>query len=224
MNMIKTKTETTVRNTYKSDLGVSVLETVVDDGKSSYVLLKEDENLTPVLLDIDPNSLFESKFTFEEMVSKSVGMQGFEDLEKYPLYYVSFRNGEVFDKDNQIVSTACTFNYIGSLSERSPNDAVYAELVAKLKEHPYVLKLEEKEIEYYNSKFHGQKGLSFAKVFLPQEKYVELYEKAKTADKDFWSVRMKEAMSLSYAFEKLRIVYGKEINELLQEYYSKGEA
>jgi hypothetical protein len=146
-----------------------------------------------------------------------------KDLEKY-YPYLNYNGGHIlFDINEKPISLPLSFDYIGSLEEKSSGDENYAKLISLLKKHPYILKIEEQEIPYYNSNFQGQKGILRATAFIPQKEYEKLYryciDFCKGRDKEFWSCSMHDIMKLSYNGYEYDL-YGKEITELLKKHYT----
>ena len=165
------------------------------------------------------------EFTYyrEWLVKNSKTLKTLKDFNKY-IPYLSDGSGEIlFDINEVPVSLPLSFSYIGSLQEKNYNDEIYSELFRLLKKHPYIMSIEEGEIPYYNRDFSTQKGITQAKVYIPQDEYVELYnyskEICKGKEKDFWSCKMHDIMRSSYNWYGYPL-YGKEISDLLTKYYT----
>ena len=216
----KTKTVITKTTKYETDSGLVIIETAVNKRKKTFTIEKQGD-LHPVPLDL-PEDFFQKDYNdFWDVRKREAKIEKIEDFEKYPIYFLNFGAEELFDENMNIVAKPYRFSYIGSLKEKIPNDPIYAKIMEKLKEHPFVLELEEEMIPGYNQNFWGQKGIKNAKVFLSQEKYEEIYKTAKEQDKEFWSSRMRDAMRMNYEGSVDFNVYGDEISALLKEYHSR---
>jgi len=215
MNLIKVSEKEISKkiNTYKTEKGLEIVETI-ENGKLKSVNIKEDKNFGfPYILNL-PENWIEEYDDFYKLYEYRKDIKSIEDLKEEEAYFLYSSGHMLFDANKKIVSIPYTFNYIGSLEEKCENDAVYKKLIEALKKHPYVLEIEEKEIEYYNSDFDGQKGISLAKVYIPQEKYEQLYNKYK--ETEYWSISMGNEMKMNLITD----LYGEEIENLLKKYYN----
>lgn len=187
MKKLGTRTTKTVikKTTYETDKRIQIVETTTN-GRNKTFTIKEKDGLQPVPLDIGKD-FFEKEYNvFFDVRKKQAKIKNIEEFENYPLYYLDFRAEEIFDENKKIITKPYIFSYNGSLKEKIPDDPIYKKLIQKLKEHPFVLELEEEMIPGYNSDFSGQMGIQRARVFIPQEKYEEMYKKAKEMDEEFF--------------------------------------
>lgn len=203
--------------TYKTKNNLKIVETIENGEVASITieeLFKNKEFGSPIMLNLPKNWIkeYENFYTLYEYKKE---ISNLEEIEEEKIYFLYSSGHMLFDANKNIVSVPYIFNYIGSLRERYEDDKVYRKLMNLLEDHPYVLKFEEKEIESYNSNFDGQKGIHLAKVYIPQEKYDQLYDRHK--GKEYWSVNMGEEMKMACVTD----IYGKEIENLLKEYFKK---
>ena len=201
-------------NIYKTEKGLEVTETF-ENKKLKSVTLNPDQTFGfPMMLNL-PDNWIDEYNDFGYFYKHKQEINKLEDIKEDKIFFLYSAGHMLFDVDRNIVSIPYTFIYIGSLKERHEDDKVYKKLMKLFKKHPYVLQLEEEEIAYYNSAFEGQKGIKLAKVYIPQKKYEKLYNKYK--DEGYWSVNMGSEMKLGTVTD----IYGKEIENLLKEYYRR---
>ena len=213
LKIIKATVKETITKTvtYKTD-HFDIVETIVNEELDNIRLICDDKDLTPVMLDLPDWSEYKD---FYDLLDCRIKIKSLDNIDLNKVYF-SYSSGHVlFDLNKKPVSIPYLFDYIGSLRERSQGDEVYKKLISLLKKHSFIMDLKTDEIPYYNAEFPGQMGISFAKILLSQEKYQELYDKCKGGG-NFWSVRMKEDVM----FKSGTNVYGNEIKDLLEEYYS----
>ena len=213
----ETTTVVTKKTIYENENGISILETNIN-GEILYDFIS-DGDLYPCLIDVDN---LPDNPSYHDYDNNRVFLNSFDDLDKYPLYYLYLSGHEVFDENKKIISTLKSFSYIGSLSERVENDILYQELIEKLKVHPFVVSLVDSSIPYYNANFDEQKGITEAKIFLSQEKYEELYLKSLEEDGEYWSVKLHDAISLSHGTADYN-VYGESISNLFKKFLEQDE-
>lgn len=215
---VKVETDVIKRTTYRTTEGLTIVETAKNDEDKTYNLFSE-KKLSALVLDVPKDSFKEGLPSLNEIADKVVTIKDLSDIDKYFICYIDYSSEIIFDINKKIMTKTYTFDYIGSLSENIPNDPIYKELIEKLKEHPFILELSEEKIPYYNSNFSGQKAIKEMKIKISQEKYEEIYKEAKEKDKEFWSVRMSDAIKMSY--ENNFNIYGKEISKLLIKYHNQ---
>jgi len=222
MKIKKTKEEITITKkiTYRTDTGLTVLETIVNDNDSTFYV-SSGKYLDALIFDLPKDYFKKGLPPFKEIQDKVVKIKSLEDLDKYLIYLIDYRSEIIFNTNKIPMTKTYSFNYIGSLTEKVPNDPYYKALIEKLKEHPFVLELSEDFVPYYNADFHNQKGIKQAKIRISQEKYEEIYNVLKEKDKKFWSVRMSEAIKMSY--ENNHNIYGDEISKLLKDFHNQEE-
>lgn len=201
-NIIKTVT-------YKTD-HFDIVETIVNEELDNIIIICDDKNLTPMILDLPDWSEYKN---FYDLLDQRIEVKSLDDIDPSKVYFAYTSGHALFDLNKKPVSIPYLFNYTSYLRERHQGDEVYKKLIDLLKEHSFVMDLKTDKIPYYNAVFSGQRGISFAKILLSQEKYEELYEKNKGGV--YWSVRMKEDIM----FKPDTDVYGNEIKDLLEEYY-----
>lgn len=219
MKILKTnKTESVIETiTHLTDKKFSIIEKIVNGNLESINLVSKNR-MTPMFLDIPKDYFIKQYKDFYDLTKLSKKLTSIKDVNKYPVFFLYFDGHKLFNSERNIISIPYTFNYIGSLAERFEADPVYAEIIKKLKTHPFVLNLEEYEIPYYNRDFYRQKGIKIATVLTSQEKYEEMYLKYKELGIASWSVRIGDIIKLSYGTHFN--LYGEEITELLKKYYS----
>jgi hypothetical protein len=229
MKILQTKKSKKIIETirHKTDIGVDVVETIINKKHVALELSGKDKELTPVFFDekkaflkTSMKKFLDPHYAFVDYINdhkKEISSIDFINL--YPIYHVFYSGWVLFDQNKRPISLPYATNYIGSLKEKRTNDPIYKELIAKLKKHPFVLSLEEEEIPYYNHEFSGQKGISWAVMQVSQEKYEELYKHYK--EHQFWSVGMHDAIKMNY--DTTVNVYGDEIWALLKEHWKYEE-
>ena len=218
MKKIKEDITTTKTITYRREDGLTITETTVNDKEKKYRLFS-GKNLSALVLDLPKDYLKDGFPSFNELSDYVVEIKSLEDLDKYYICYIENASQTIFNLNKKIISKVYNFDYIGSLSEKVPDDLAYKNLIDKLKNHPFVLELSESKIPYYNASFRGQNGIKEMKIRISQAKYEELYKESKLKDKQFWSVRMSEAIKMSYDNEFN--IYGDEISKLLSIYHKQ---
>lgn len=152
--------------------------------------------------------------SFYDILDQRIEIKSIEDIDLNKVCFACTSAHVLFNLNKKPVSIPYLFDYIGSLRERYKGDKIYEKIVNLLKKHSFVMDLKTDEIPYYNADFSGQRGISFAKILLSQEKYEELYNKYKGGY--YWSVRMKENIKLALGTD----IYGNEIKDLLEEYFN----
>jgi len=217
MEIIKTtkKKTTTEKITHQTSLGFDIIETITNGKHKGVALSCKDKGFHPVMLEL-PKDWVEKYTEFDDLFNYQIIPKKIEDIRETKIYFTYTSGLMLFNRNRQIVSIPHFFDYIGSLKEKEPRDSLYVKLIKLLKEHPYVLLLEEEEIPYYNRDFPGQYGIRTAKVQLPQNKYKRLCEKYK--EEEFWSCRMTDDISMHH---HCLGIYGDKIDALLKKYWKK---
>lgn len=226
----KTKTITeTIR--HKTDAGITIIETIVNGKHKGFTLdsklkiEKSEHRLNYVIPFLFKKGAFTKKAMKRFIDYKNYNILSFiddhkvkltslDDINKYDLYFYYSAGEILFEKDLVPISMPYVFNYIGGLREKQNKRKIYEKLIKKFSSHPYVLYFEEEIIPYYNREFEGQKGIKIAIVYIPQKIYLTLWKKYK--DKEYWSTRIKEQISLGY--NSNMNIYGKEITDLIKKY------
>jgi hypothetical protein len=212
LKIIKTKIKETITKTVTYQTKhFDIVETVINDKLDSIRLTCDDKDLTPMMLNAPDWNQYKNFYYF---LDQRIKIKSLDDIDLNKVYFAYTAGHVLFDLNKKPVSIPYLLNYIGSLKERHPNDKVYERLISLLKEHSFVIELKTDKIPYYNATFSGQRGISFAKILLSQEKYEELYNKCKGGD--YWSVRMKDNIKFALNTD----IYGNEIKDLLEEYHN----
>jgi len=137
-------------------------------GKTTYHYLK------PEVFDLIQEKPFH-EIQWHDFIIKDILAEG--KLDKKRVVKVDFCNHALFRLGKQaLLSTIHRFDYCTSFSN---NGWSYDELEEYLKNHPYVKQITTKEIEYYNSDFHGHKGVEILDVLLPQKVTDRIWSKLK---------------------------------------------
>ena len=209
----KTLTETI---THKTDLRFSIVETVVNGKLQDTKLTCRERELQPILLDL-PEDWVNQFDAYSWLHDYEVKIKDIDSIDENKIYFINESHGIIFDKNKRIISLPYFFDYCDSLSENYPKDPIYAKLIALLRKHKYILKMEEETIPSYNADFSDQKGIKRAKAYLPQKKFESLYKKCKGTS--YWSCEMHRYVSMGL-HDRVGI-YGKRIDKLLNEYWAE---
>ena len=220
MNIVQSRKRKTITEviTHKTDAGFNIKETIVNGKKKSIELTCRDKNIFPIMLKL-PKDFIEKYDSYYDIFKHEIKPKTVEDVLGENIYFAYNSGHMLFDKNKNIVSLPYNLNYCGSLTENYRDDPIYAKLISQLKEHPFVMNLEEEEIPYYNRDFDGQMGIKKCRVLLPQAKMEELYNKYK--DDEFWTCSIKDNVAMSYNTEDIRKLYGDSIDTLVVEYWKE---
>lgn len=229
--------------TTKTDLGVDIVETLVDNNSKSLVLhYPKNPEYRPVILDPKAFKNLKDYDNFGEFIEKSSispkwkkktkkeirsGKEFTPELENSNIYFSYYSGYILFDSKLNPVSLPYIFSYIGSLREKKRNDPLYKKLITLLKAHPFTLQLDDEQIPYYNADFSGQHGIARAKVLLDDATYLKLYKHCRKKNntsrfrspstEDYWSCRMTDYMKLNECYTDFNI-YGDEIFAAFKEW------
>lgn len=224
MKLIKTKEIKTTVEIYQVHENIHLDKTTITRrGRSSmqYELFYKDDfsgmNFRPFYVDRKEFDRERQKSTYMEIMdNKKLFKKVSEktEIDVNNIILLSWDSHTFWDVDENPLSCVYQVNYIGSLQEHPRyRDEKFDKLINKIKEHPYILKLNIDEIAYYNRDFEGQRGISYCEVFIPDKEYKRLWNVVK--DDKFPSVRLKDVIQ----FQTIKGIdlYG--LNKELKEYW-----
>lgn len=210
MKSLGTTIKTTVTKTTKYDTsikGLTVIETILNDGEPSYRLDgKGPHDINPTVVKPDfwdfiekynPFQKTGKEYDFKYGLSvicndEELTLEKIEYAVKNNLIVYFYGSGhEAFDINGEIIPLRKNFEYIGTVfSDETAEDL--NELKDYLSTHPWVLNKEELEIldvPYYNQ---GDGLNKYLRVSIKPDKkaYTEMYERAKKYD--LWSTKMND--------------------------------